>query len=318
MNENTGKHFESVLDDLRGIIDEFTREVGRKPSSGELFEILTWGVAACRRDAFADLNPKDVKALTPEFRKGGAPPVEPVGDENVVYTLNDEPFNAAADLFHDLIQDLKKDRGKPPTLAETLEVLADVLHECTDCLADHRAVDLVHIKPEVEKTKRISYRKGDIVAIPTDDSNYFLAIILTENRFGMAVGLFHGARNLRPISRQSYPPIEPRPIYSDPSEIRNGRWKIIGHDEELLSLFPRDPEIYHYSHADFPNPDVDPFGAGESPSGKLRKLTREEAEEVGLPSLEYRQSYLSEDVGKYLKKRFSAPINGEEPKKERF
>jgi len=44
---------------------------------------------------------------------------------------------------------------------------------------------------------------------------------------------------------ESHPPIFKYPLYSGMEFINNGRWKIIGHDEGLLSLFPSNPEIFY-------------------------------------------------------------------------
>jgi hypothetical protein len=62
----------------------------------------------------------------------------------------------------------------------------------------------------------------------------------------------------------------------------------------LCSLFPGEPEIFHR-----PKPGA-PFGRGETARGKLRDLTREEAEKLGLLSGRYRQTYTCEFLEKQL------------------
>jgi len=148
--------------------------------------------------------------------------------------------------------------------------------------------------------KKISAKVGDIVAIPAKNGEYFIAVILVKNPFGVAYGFFKRTSGIKPISIDLHPPVEPHPIYSGDPSMAHGRWKIIGHDERLLSLFPADPEIYHYQHKDKPNPDIGPYGSGETASGKLRPLTKEEAEELGLASGEYRQTYLPEVLEEHL------------------
>jgi hypothetical protein len=152
----------------------------------------------------------------------------------------------------------------------------------------------------VSKQKKITPRIGDIVAIPAGNDEYFFALVLAKNDFGAAYGLFEGTSRLKPVSKNSHPAVNPRPVYSADDLIESDRWKIIGRDEGLLSLFPEEPEIYHRQRADRPNPLLGPYGAGETASGKLRPLTREEAEEIGLLSDEYRQSYLPDTLEKYL------------------
>ncbi len=82
--------------------------------------------------------------------------------------------------------------------------------------------------------------------------------------------------------------------------VTSGRWRIIGHHEGLLRLFPAAPEMFHRRRADLPGPSVGPHGAAEKPDGSLRPLTAEEAQEIGLFDPGFQQFYFGEDLERRL------------------
>jgi hypothetical protein len=153
---------------------------------------------------------------------------------------------------------------------------------------------VTRIRAEVVRSRKVSARVGDIVAIPGGDGNVHAACIVARNSFGVAYGLFHGAATLFALSSDDPPRPVQWPVYSSDRAVKSGRWKIIGHDPRLCSLFPGEPEIFHR-----PKPGA-PFGRGETARGKLRDLTREEAEKLGLLSGRYRQTYTCEFLEKQL------------------
>ncbi len=78
-----------------------------------------------------------------------------------------------------------------------------------------------------------------MVAIPAEKGRYFFTLVLTRNQFGVAYGLFHGRHPLRmPVKGTR----TERHFYSSDELVTAGRWRIVGHDERLLSLFPSEPE----------------------------------------------------------------------------
>ena len=112
--------------------------------------------------------------------------------------------------------------------------------------------------------------------------------MVTLNRFGTALGLFRGTgararldANLRRAPRKL-------PVYTDNGRVADGTWKIVGHDDSLLALFPSDPPIYHRPNA-WRGIDTGEFGAAETADCTLRLIGPDEAREVGLQDGTYRQ-----------------------------
>src|SRR5690242_17384801 len=80
---------------LSAISQEFADEMERRPSSRELFEILTWGLRSCPDDVLLDVQPRAIIALTPKVKRrvkrsgSGANTDEA---ESAVGDLNDDVF----------------------------------------------------------------------------------------------------------------------------------------------------------------------------------------------------------------------------------
>lgn len=75
----------------------------------------------------------------------------------------------------------------------------------------------------------------------------------------------------------------------------------MGHDENLLLAFPAQPEIYHRPQPLIPGVSpVGRFGAAETADRKLRDVSREEAERLGLLNPGFRQTYPSPILVKEL------------------
>jgi hypothetical protein len=297
-------HFNLVVSGLSEISNEFVDELKFQPSSLEIFEILSWGLKTCDNDILADVNPSNITALKPKIKKKIKSIEQSTASDpkkSSVEDLNDHIFVVANDFFADLVNAMKLDIGQAPTLENLCDVLLGGLHRCDDdLLLDVLPSEITGIKPEIRKQRKILSKVGDVVAIPAKNNEFFIACILTKNCFGTAYGFFEGTHKPRPISTTSPPPINPYPIYSDDEFVVNGKWQIITHDEKLLLLFPSEPEIYHSDQIFEEDPKIGPYGSGETASGDLRDLTKEEAEQIGLLSGGYHQSYLSEDLDAYL------------------
>jgi len=304
-NKLSENHIAFVAQELFGISEEFGNEIGRSPSSGELFEVLTSGLKSCRDHTLLNVHPANIIKLEPKLKRGIKQ--SEIGNsleatESAVLNLNDNVFVIATEFISNLANVIKTDTGRAPTLDELCEVLVEGLHQCdNNLLVAIIPVHIAGVKAKLRKQRKIISKAGDILAIPAKNGECFIGCVLAKNRFGTAYGFFEGTSQPRPISASSHPPAKRHPIYSSDEFIDSGRWKIIGHDEDLLSLFPAEPEIYHREQLISDGPEIDPYGVGETASGQLRQLTKEEAEELGLLSGEYSQGYLA----KYLEKRLN-------------
>jgi hypothetical protein len=289
---------------LLGISEAFTDETRRRPSSLALFEVLTWGLQSCRDDALLEVHPANIIKLEPKLKRGTKR--SNIGSslearESAVLDLNDNIFVIATEFISDLVNIIKTDTGQSPALDELCEALVKELHRCEDdLLVDIAPAHIVGIQAKLRKQGKIVSKIGDIVAIPAKDGEYFIGCVLAKNTFGTAYGFFEGTSQSKPVSAASHSPAKRYPIYSGDDFIASGRWKIMGHDANLLTLFPAEPEIYHRENIISDGPEIGPYGAGETASGRLRQLTKEEAEELGLLSGAYSQVYLAEEMEKHL------------------
>ena len=299
--ERNERHVALTAAGLRDISDEFADEMGRRPTSLELFEILTWGLRSCRDDALVDVHPANVIGLAPKVKGAVRVPRGTDDAESAVGELNDSAFVTANDFLSELTGAIRADTGQPPTLDALCAVLVEGLQRCDEhMLVGVSPAQIVGIRTETGKARKIVTKVGDVVAIPAKNGEYFIASVLAKNRFGTAYGLFDGTSRLKPVSASSHPRPKRHPMYSGDRLVASGRWKIIGHDEGLLSLFPAEPEIYHREQVIPGGAEIGPYGSGETAEGRLRHLTLEEAEEIGLLRGDYNQAYLEEDLEDHL------------------
>jgi hypothetical protein len=292
----------AIEEGLREIVESFTLEIGRRPSLHELLQILTWGLRGAPDDILSDSHPANVSALRPRFTKGRKTVGSAEGHTSSVDDLNDSAFSSATEVLAKVARSINADEGKPPTLARLLALITTSLCETGDSLISDDPSDLAAIQPEVSRRGKTAVRPGDIVAIPAADGEFFTGVVLERNAFGTAYGLFKGKGPLRRFSLGAQPPIMRFPVYTGDESVASGRWRILGHDDELRKLFPQEPEIYHRQQLLAAGPKIGKYGSAETASGKMRDLTHEEADALGLLTGEYQQAYMPEELEQYLQK----------------
>lgn len=292
---------------LAEIAEEFEDELGRRPASGELLEIILWGLRSGRDDLLSDATPYDVQEITSRLRKGAQPkPSWPkVGKTaSVLDELNDSVFVAASAMVADLSQLERHHSGKPLSSAALSALLVQALHASPDeLLADVHPADIEAVRIKTRRTRSASAVPGDVVAIPSDKGDYLMAVVVAKDDIGTAYGFFEGRHALRPVSALRDAPVRRHPVYSSQRLIASGAWKIVGHDDNLLARFPAEPEIFYRGLSVDGTTDYGPYGSGETAAGRLRRLTKSEAEEIGLLSGVYRQLCPAEYIERYLEGR---------------
>ena len=150
------------------------------------------------------------------------------------------------------------------------------------------------------KKKTLALRPGDVVAIPRNKGGYYFVLHLASNRFGEAFGLLQGYRETPDVTSGWEPVPLSRHVYTGNHLVKTGRWRKVGHREDLRGLFAPTPEIYHIK-ADHPsNPAIGPHGSAETPEGELRHLSEPEATGIGLKHGTYRQLMVEEQFEQYL------------------
>src|SRR5262245_30794253 len=181
MNRDRHEHYVAqVVMGLDDIALAFAGDITRRPSSNELFEVLTWAAKSLPDDAIEDINPAQIIALKPQIKKGTRPFdswSSLKNDGSAVGDLNDSTFVIASDFLNDLSHAIRADSGSVPTLDQLCDLLAEGLRQSgRDLLADIPPSAIEGVKAEVAKRRKVSVKVGDIVAIPAKNGEYFIAV----------------------------------------------------------------------------------------------------------------------------------------------
>jgi len=265
--------------ELADVVGEFAEIFGEPPTLAEFLEIIGWAIPTASEslaDGFAE--PMRFTATVGTKPYAGDPPSR-VGD------LDDHLFEDARSALLDLVRRRHALSGEPVTPERFAAALLDILHTGRITLSDVNGTDVRKLVPE--KKRAAKPKVGDVVAIPAREGGNRVGVVVAQNRFGMAIGLFDGTTPRR------------HPVYTDDGLIKNGTWQITGHDESLLEPFPRDPAIYHQPNA-WPGIDTGEHGAAETADGTMRKIDPDEARAVGLADGSYRQVYPAAYLQKVL------------------
>jgi hypothetical protein len=238
--------------------------------------------------------------------------------------LNDTCFSLATELVVKLCRAFEKEIDDKPTIAELCELLYwGIRSSSPDILKDINVENLVELRPKISRRKKVRPKRGDVVAIPANKGSVFFVLYLgLFGNFGHAFGIVRGRHKRKPPSPQWQPQAIARPFFSGLEAIASGRWSIIAHRPEWLTLFPNEPEYYHCKR-DFVDDDkIGPYGSAETasdyegqrdrpdvvdyPSARercvLRHLSKQEAREIGLLETGFFQCGLEEQVEAYLRK----------------
>jgi hypothetical protein len=238
--------------------------------------------------------------------------------------LNDNCFSLATELIVELCRAFEEEVGDKPTIAELCELLYwGIRSSAPDILKDINVENLLELSPKLYRRKKLRPKRGDVIAIPASKDSVFLVLYLGMfAQFGHAFGVLRGRHKRKPPSARWQPQAVARPFFSGLESIASGRWSIIAHRPDWLTLFPNEPEYYH-SKRDFPhNERIGPYGSAETASDYegqrdrhdvvdyssageryvLRHLSKKEAQEIGLLENGFFQCGLEEQAEAYLKK----------------
>jgi hypothetical protein len=274
---------EAVAAGFEEVASDFTEEVGDPPTLAEFLEILGWAVPA-DGEATDGTFPRPLK-----FKAGLEGNKQYQSDQpSRVPELNDHVFVAAADHQGALVEHLNTVDGVPVSPLRFAVAVLQVLRSGKVTFSDVAGKDIHKLTAGASKQR--GARPGDIVAIPARRGGYHIAVALTRNRFGTALGLFQGHSPHGRLSPDLRDAPGKYPVYTEDSMVKSGTWKIVGHDESLLAFFPAEPPIYHRPNAWPGIVDTGEFGAAETADGSMRFIDAKEAREVGLEDDTYRSS----------------------------
>jgi hypothetical protein len=222
---------------------------------------------------------------------------------SLIEDLNDNCFVLATKYLKDLSQEVEDETGQKPTLDEMCELLAWGFKGCSsDILADIDPRDVVKLKAVAVRRPKVKLTRGDIVAIPASNGEYFLVVFLAKT-IGYAFGIVEGTHRITPIADNWNPKTLKYAVYSDDRLIREGRWRIVGRCERLCERFPDKPNLYLDAKKNNLLRPEDPteYGVALVAEG-YRHVSKREAEEIGLLSGDYKQFYDDEEFEEYLER----------------
>lgn len=221
---------------------------------------------------------------------------------SLIEGLNDNCFVLATAYLKELSQAVEDETGQKPTLDEMCELLTWGLKGCSaDILADTDPRNVATLKPVAARRPKINLTRGDVIAIPASNGEFFLVVFLTKNA-GLAFGIVDGTHRIRPIDDNWNPKTLKHAVYSGDRLLREGRWRVVGRCEHICERFPDEPDMYldAASHNEsFPdNPTK--YGVALLAGGATRHVSEQEAREVGLLTGDYEQHYDGSRFEKYL------------------
>jgi hypothetical protein len=271
---------------LAELVAALADEFGSPPTLAELLELLGWAIPL-GSDALEAMWPQPLTFKVTLTRS--TPYRAHVASR--VPNLGDHLFEDARDHHRVLVERMRATSGAPVTPLQFAAALLQVLRSARITLADIKSDDIRTLLPDLPEKQPAKPKPGDVLAIPAKDGGYHMAVVVALNRFGTALGLFQGTSaygwldlHLRRAPRKS-------PVYTDNGRIADGTWRIVGHDQSLLALFPSNPPIYHRPNAWPGIADTGEFGAAETADGVLRLIRPDEAREAGLQDGSYQQTH---------------------------
>ncbi len=221
--------------------------------------------------------------------------------------LNDNCFTLSTEFINEICSEFEAEVGISPTIDELCELLLwGIKSNSSDILRDINVANITELKAKISKRKKVSAKRGDIIAVPTKNKLYHLIIYLGRfGSFGDAFGIILGKYKIKPFHKEWHPDVFPRHIFSGLQFVASGRWKIIGSMPHLLERFPDEPEYYHLKTDHPDDSTIGKYGSAETPykkdgtGSKIRKLSQNEAKELKLEEV-ILQSALEEMVEKYI------------------
>ena len=286
------------------VFEAFADEQDGEPGFGEFLEILGWSVPTSSEFMGSSPMPLMFKAKVKGNRRYKAEPSEHVAE------LNDNTFNEATDLLAFLVERAGSARGQEVSPADLAGYVLEVLHAGKISFVDIGSGDVVDLTVDVPK--RIPKPKvGDVVAIPAAESGYHLAVALSDDQTGLALGILQEVFPTPRVGRADQYRARHIPVYTGKALIADGAWRIVGHNEELLALFPDPPELYWPAVTVFGERFGD-YGAAGQTGGPKRLISKEEATAVGLLDNTYERVHIEENFQRDLDRgRFdNGPVPG--------
>lgn len=210
--------------------------------------------------------------------------------------LDDACHVEAVDAIARLCREIEEEIGEKPSIDEFCEFLAMAIwSSAAELFSDVNPVSVIGLKPVLRSRHKVVLKPGDVVAVPRAKGGFYLVAYLGKNWAGHGFGVLAGHSMVARLGGEARVEAGFKyPVYSEFGELITGRWRIIGNQERLLSLFPGGLEVLFRQVNTLDSGDIGPFGSVKSASGELRDLSKAEASELGMLSPQF-DIFLSEE-----------------------
>ncbi len=277
---------ETALDEAARLLVRVTEAIAAEldgpPTLGDVLAVLDWSVPNGSEHMAKTPVPVTFRAKVKGNKWYKAP------DRDVV--LDDGAYVEAVELLGFLAARGSAVSGQQTTAEDLASYLLQVLKAARPAFADVDEVADLQVK--VAKGRR-KFQVGDVIGVPAGKGGYHFAVIVAVDNWGPAVGLLQGVHASPQLGPADGYRARHVPVYPGQDLIQDGTWPIVGHDENLLALFPDPPEIYFSPNPVFPQ--YGKFGAAGTADGRKRVIGEAEAGRAGLLDQSYEQ-FVSDEL----------------------
>ncbi|MBL7696580.1 MAG: hypothetical protein JNK79_00410 [Chitinophagaceae bacterium] len=275
----------------------FNEEQEGKPQLKTWLGVLLWSLQNTSIDDFADEKINSLREITVHTN---TKKIKLTVDKAVDYTsdLNDNCFVVASDIVADFAKKVSKESNKKMTAEIFFDSITEALHQIKDPLfEDVDQHDIEKILPGYSSSKTQKIKKGDVVSVPLPKDSFALMVAIGDTSFGTGYGVIDKRFNNFSPNQLKDEEVLKYPLFGSNKLPEKGKWKMVFHDESLLNLFPGTLEKFH---SPLLFEEAKPFGLAETSDGTLRKLSKEEADKIGVAEKDFKQVMLPEEIERYL------------------
>jgi hypothetical protein len=187
-----------LVDGLTSLSREFAESFDRAPTAAEFVQTLGEVIKWSREGLVSDINDMNLESLQVRLSN----PAKDLSQQRVrLSELPDAVLALSCNLMWAASDRLRKIGGmaNSPTLQTLCEALVAAIRLCPETLlADAVPSNIAEIVPALKKRGEVKVTTGDIVAVPVENARegFYVACVLTKNRFGTAYGFFQRNREI--------------------------------------------------------------------------------------------------------------------------
>ena len=288
---------ELIVTELNEIFEAFTEEMERKIQVKEFFCLILWSVKNISIEPYNYITATSVEEIRVVMKAQSLKiNISEILDQ--LGELNDNCFVTTSDFISALIKENLQSDDYEITIKSVFHLIIIALHKFdTTPFEDYDKLEIQKVDIKFVSKKKIRIKQGDVITIPLSDTTFAIAIMIEKTSFGTGYGIFNKRYSSFSFKQLVSDEVLKYQLFTVDTPVQEGVWKIMFNDKNLLNRFPKTLEKFH-SPLLFDS--AKPYGLGETSDGTLRKLSKEEAEEIGILSKDFDQVLLPEELKDFL------------------